>query len=240
MNAFEKFNSLVSKTESCWNWIGPIYKTGTRFIVSSEGRKKHMTAQRFAYELANGPVADGQLVFIQCGNKRCVNPNHLSLEWPAITVETVSRRFFSFVRKTEGCWIWDGRRKKNGYGRFVIGWRRKRRVYGAHQISLMLHNGIDLDARIYVCHTCDNRACVNPAHLYLGTPMSNVSDMVRRGRGRGQFKPGQNALFSAEKIREIRAKMESGASVRSVASELGVTGQCVRAIKARKTYRYIA
>ncbi|MFC0302735.1 HNH endonuclease signature motif containing protein [Rhizorhabdus histidinilytica] len=113
-------------------------------------------------------------------------------------------RFFSKFDATKPteCWLWRGCLTKDGYGRFPINQRHIR----AHRLSWALANGRNIPEGMVVCHSCDVRHCVNPSHLWLGTPAANTADMIAKGRQPRKYGPTSGPLW----FRDAIAKIEAG------------------------------
>jgi hypothetical protein len=100
-------------------------------------------------------------------------------------------RFSQFFVKTNGCWEWIGGLFSNGYGRFTDAKNGSSHVL-AHRRSFQLFREL-IPSGLFVCHSCDNKRCVRPDHLWLGTAKDNSQDMHSKGRDRNQFsKVGKN------------------------------------------------
>jgi hypothetical protein len=95
----------------------------------------------------------------------------------------VEQRFWEKVEKTETCWLWRAGRQGWGYGQFSY----KSYPNPAHRVAWILTRG-EIPKGLVVCHTCDNRLCVNPEHLFLGTYEENNLDKMRKGRARGPLR----------------------------------------------------
>jgi HNH endonuclease len=132
----------------------------------------------------------------------------------------------------DGCWLWKGLIRADGYGAT----RFEGREQGAHRVAWKLFRG-KVAPGLAVCHTCDVRACVNPAHLFLGTPAENARDMRAKGRDRRGEKHGSAKLTRAQ-VRRIKTMLkEDRLYVSEIAREFGVSETTIRAIRDRRTWK---
>jgi len=135
--------------------------------------------------------------------------------------------FYSRVEQGDGCWDWvEGGSGASGYGRACGD--------HAHRVSWRFAYG-PIPEGLWVLHTCDNRKCVRPDHLFLGTNLTNIADMVAKGRHcRGEVN-GMSKLTDAS-VREIRS---SGLSAESLAAMYDVTKAAIRLVLRRETWRHV-
>lgn len=146
----------------------------------------------------------------------------------------IEARFWPKVAKGEGCWEWRAGKFPSGYGAFCF---RGRKAARAHRVAWILTNG-EIPAGLLVLHRCDNRACVRPDHLFLGTNDDNMRDMVEKGRAaRGE----RNAFakLNPDRVREIRALGAAGVSQYAIADRFGITQALVWLVVNRKAWRHV-
>lgn len=103
---------------------------------------------------------------------------------------SLEERFWRKVSKTDTCWVWGGALSTSGYGVLQRG-ARGQGLVKAHRLSMELH-GKAIPKGKLACHTCNNKLCVNPMHLYAGTYSDNILDAWRDGRRKPRRKRTSN------------------------------------------------
>lgn len=173
--------------------------------------------------------------------------------------ERLRARFWQKIEKAgpDDCWLWRGTLSPKGYGIFA------RKGYRAHRISFFISTGTDPLGKL-ICHRCDNPPCVNPAHLFMGTDLDNLTDMAAKGRARncamlhpemmargerngrnlhrerypiGEAHP--DAKLTEAQVREILKKGAARIPRRALALEYGCTLFNIEAILYRRTWKHL-
>ncbi len=139
----------------------------------------------------------------------------------------IRERFFSKVEICEetGCWFWTGAKTGNGYGSMHFNGNQ----YIAHRLSYLIEHG-SISEGMLICHTCDNKVCVNPDHLFEGTQTDNMRDASLKGRTASGEEHGQGKLTlkDVEAIRLLGAS--STYSQKFIGELFGVTRETVKDI----------
>jgi hypothetical protein len=139
----------------------------------------------------------------------------------------------SKIDDATGCQVWQGA-TRGGYGNLVIGSRTDgtRKTVRAHRLAYEVANG-EIAHGLYVCHRCDNRACINPSHLFLGTHQDNVDDRQAKGRN----KPPKGELCGSSRLTEtdvlsMRRLRQKGETFSAIADRFSVAKKtAIQAVK---------
>lgn len=148
---------------------------------------------------------------------------------------SLKERFESKIDKLPtGCWEWKASKDRTGYGAIKVNGIK----HGAHRVSYELYIG-SIPPGMYVCHLCDNRGCVNPSHLFIGTQSDNVTDMVIKGRCKSSGPLGEQSgqsKLTEDAVRDIRASQDTNSML---AKKYGVSRRNIWSIRNMKTWKHV-
>lgn len=146
----------------------------------------------------------------------------------------LEKHFWSKVDKREDweCWKWLGAITSGGYGRITINYK----SISAHRIAYELFSPRKIPKGLHVLHRCDNPACCNPLHLFLGTHADNMADKAIKGRVNGRQLAFKFAKLTAKQILAIRNLRKTKKSRESVAKLFNVSIKTVYRITSSNKY----
>lgn len=138
-----------------------------------------------------------------------------------------------------GCWEWQGALHQ-GYGRISTRINNKPIESPATRVALRKKLGRPIKTGLLACHTCDNTKCVNPKHLYEGTPKQNTADMMRRERHNNSFIKGGESTrkLTLDQVLDIRQRASKGQMYPPMAEEFGVSIQTIANVVSGKYYGF--
>lgn len=145
-------------------------------------------------------------------------------------------RFNASIDKSpneKGCWIWTASKLKAGYGKI----RNHYKHLLAHRVSYQINNG-EIPPGMFVCHSCDNPSCVNPAHLFLGSRADNEADKVAKGRQIKGESHHKSKLNDSE-VLEIRKRIKDGETCRGIAKIYNVDFTLISLIGRGKIWKHL-
>ena len=160
-----------------------------------------------------------------------------------IVAQNIERRFFRYAIQQDGCWGWSGKGLCRGYPLI----RTTTQSYRANRVSWMIHRGI-IPEGMHVLHHCDNPICTNPDHLFIGTHLDNINDMIAKGRGVFQVAPEKlrhagsehgNSKLTEHDVIEIRNLRAGGMRQWEIAKRFGITRGNVGHIVRRQAWAHV-
>lgn len=132
-----------------------------------------------------------------------------------------------------GCWLWLGLTWSSGYAKLTI---RGKQVKASRVAAQLV--GLKVEG-LFVCHRCDQRSCINPAHLFVANHDENMADMVRKGRA-ARGARSSSALLNEAQVIEIRRRRQMGETSPQLAVAFGVTDAAILDITSGRSWAHVA
>ena len=152
-----------------------------------------------------------------------------------IMTETEIKKFQLYIKKEDKCWFWTHSTNRLGYGFFFL----RCNTYLAHRVAFFLHNALD-PAEHDVLHTCDTPTCVNPDHLFLGTHLDNMTDMIVKGRDKHEFGEARSSSkLTDDIIRDLRSRLLFWGCVTTWAKEFSVNKTTISKALRKQKWKHI-
>jgi hypothetical protein len=166
-------------------------------------------------------------------------------------IDLTPRQVENFWKKVDqsggpdGCWPWLASFGTGGYGKFGVG---TQQTEGAHRVAYLLAHGDIPDDLPCILHRCDNRPCVNPAHLFAGTKRDNTHDMFTKGRAgqqTGKWRPilgsaSPNSKLTEEDVLVIRLAITNGTHTKAeLAADYCVSEASIHKIHYRQSWKHV-
>lgn len=136
-------------------------------------------------------------------------------------------RFMAYIEKKDSCWIWTGTKNRRGYGKFCLG---EKKWAVASRVSYELFKG-SIEGKLFVCHSCDVPSCVNPDHLWVGSHIENMSDMIDKAR--------HSSKLHFKQVLQLRSLWEKGWSNQNLCNKFQITSGTVSSIVNRRIWKHI-
>lgn len=152
------------------------------------------------------------------------------------------KSFEKHVIRQDGCWSWKGPIDHGGYP--VMSCKRDIGPDRGHKASWIIHKGL-IEKGKHICHTCDNRICTNPDHLWSGTHKENNDDKIAKGRANWVKPPlkigskNGSSVLKEEQVKEIYKLLEKGLTHRDIGRQYGVSKTTIWRIVHKKNWKHV-
>lgn len=146
----------------------------------------------------------------------------------------IHRRFKKYyTESSSGCWNWTASIQNSGYGKFRVG----DKMMSSHRVSYLIYKG-EIPENMNVCHKCDNKLCVNPDHLFLGSQADNIRDKIKKGRQTNGEK-AWNAKLTKTQVKVIREAHKNGFQMKQIRDYFKISWTSISNIINKKRWGHV-